>query len=147
MEMSDLSFSGKTILLVEDEYLVATMVMDALEDLGATIIGPVPSMQLAMDLLDNHQTRIDAATVDINLQGVNAYALADRLAAEGVPFVILTGYECLSLPERFHAAPCLSKPFAPEDVVDRLLAACRQTDAAKSVAGQTEPPEQPVSAR
>lgn len=144
--MSDLPLNGKSVLLVEDEYLVASMVMDALEDFGATIVGPVSNMQLALDFLDNSEIRIDAATVDINLQGANAFPLADRLTAEGIPFVILTGYECSSLPERFHAATCLSKPFAPEDVAEKLVAACREAEAAAPVAEPTGLPEQPSPA-
>ena len=117
---TDTAFAGKAILVVEDEYLVASMIMDAFEDAGAEIVGPVPSLRMALDLLNNEGIRVDAATLDVKLGGEEVFPLAERLEEEGIPFVFLTGYECQFLPERFHGSPCLSKPFAPEEVVEAL---------------------------
>ena len=113
-------FAGKAILIVEDEYLVASMIMDAFEDAGAEIVGPVSDMGVAFDMLDNPGIRVDAVTLDIKLGGVDVFPLAERLRDDKIPFVFLTGYECHFLPEPFRGSPCLSKPFGPEEVLDVL---------------------------
>ena len=116
----DTTFAGKAVLVVEDEYLVASMITDAFEDAGADIAGPVSDLRMALDLLNNERIRVDAATLDVKLGGEDVFPLAERLAEEGIPFVFLTGYECHFLPERFQGSPCLSKPFEPEEVVEAL---------------------------
>jgi hypothetical protein len=42
---------GKRILIVEDEFLVADKTRRELEKHGVIILGPVPSVDLALDLL------------------------------------------------------------------------------------------------
>ena len=119
-EKIDTTFAGIAVLVVEDEYLVASMITDAFEDAGADIVGPVSDLRMALDLQNNERIRVDAATLDVKLGGEDVFPLAERLAEEGIPFVFLTGYECHFLPERFQGSPCLSKPFEPEEVVEAL---------------------------
>ena len=80
------------ILVVEDEYLIAMSLQDALENAGSVVVGPVPSVDKAIKTieLDPH---IDAAVVDVNLGGVLAYPVADMLIARKIPFVFTSGYE------------------------------------------------------
>jgi two-component sensor histidine kinase len=108
---------GKRILLVEDEPLVAMMMTQILKDLGASIVGPVAAVSEASAALDE---AIDAAVLDVNLDGVFVYPLADQLCARGVPLVFVTGYEADRLEPRFASAPILAKPVEASALAEAL---------------------------
>lgn len=77
----------KRVLVVEDEALVFMLVEDELRDAGAEVLGPAPSVGDALRLVEAAEADggIDAAVLDINLQGRAVAPVADRLAALGVP--------------------------------------------------------------
>ena len=76
-------FSGRRVLLVEDEMIVAWLLVDMLDDLGCAIVGPATSVNQALAMIDAEA--IDAAVLDVNLNGQMSYPIADVLAARGVP--------------------------------------------------------------
>jgi DNA-binding NtrC family response regulator len=76
----------------------------------------------ALALIDG-QT-FDAALVDMNLRGDKSHAVADALAARGVPFVFATGYSSQNMRVVDRDRPVLKKPFQYEKLVEiftRLL--------------------------
>lgn len=75
---------GLRLLLVEDEYLLASHLCEIFEELGAQIVGPAASVKDAMRLLDEVE-RIDVGILDVNLRGETTEAIADVLAVRGVP--------------------------------------------------------------
>jgi CheY-like chemotaxis protein len=79
------------------------------------VLGPVGSVEEAFDILTGGE--LDCAILDMNLRGDMAYPVADRLAEAGIPFVIATGYNSASLPERFSEAPRVEKPVDPAMVL------------------------------
>ncbi len=97
---------GMRILVVEDEFTVAAELADHFRSVGAEVLGPVPCLARAEEYLD----RVDAAILDINLNGEMVFPLADVLSERGVPFVFFSGNEEILLPERFRYTPSLSKP-------------------------------------
>ncbi len=109
------------ILIVEDEYYLADDLAQQLRAEGAEVVGPVGTLTDAMAQLAS--ARPDFAVVDMNLHGDMAFPIADRLAEEGVPFLIATGYNSASLPERFAGRPRVEKPFNPDDVIPHIEAA------------------------
>lgn len=114
--MRDRSLSGRRILVVEDEYLVATALADDLSDAGAEVLGPAPSVAQALELIDG-AAQLDIGVLDINLAGEPVYPVADALAARGVPFVLVTGYDGHAIPERYRDAPRLEKPVEARTVL------------------------------
>jgi CheY-like chemotaxis protein len=54
---------------------------------------------------------VDAAVLDINLNGQTSYQVADALAARGLPFVFSTGYAKDRLSKDYGDVPVLQKPF------------------------------------
>jgi CheY-like chemotaxis protein len=88
--------SGRRVLVVEDETMVAWLLEDMLADLGCAVVGPAAHVNQALAMLDAEA--LDAAVLDINLNGQKSYPVADALAARGVPFVFSTGYNKDSLP-------------------------------------------------
>ncbi|HEX8532611.1 MAG TPA: response regulator [Allosphingosinicella sp.] len=107
-------FSNLRILIVEDEYFLAEDLASALRREGAEVVGPVGSLREAQDAVERE--RFDCAILDINLRGDMAFPVADRLEEAGVPFLIATGYNSASLPDRFTGVPRVEKPFNPDEV-------------------------------
>ena len=94
------ALTGRSILVAEDEYFLATDLNRELRRAGATVGGPVASVERAMALIES-APRIDGAILDINLGGEMAFPVADALRARGVPFVFATGYDQATIPPRF----------------------------------------------
>ncbi len=109
------AFSSLRILIVEDEYYLAADLAEALRREGADVVGPVGTLAEAADMVERE--RIDCAILDMNLRGDMAYPVADRLEQAQIPFLIATGYNSASLPERFGRVPRIEKPFDPRDVI------------------------------
>ena len=114
---------GRTILVVEDETLIALDVVRILREVGCQVVGPVASVSDAMTTLDS--ATIEAAVLDVNLHAEKSLPVMDRLIGDGVPFVITTGYARETLPARFLDKPYLGKPFGHMDLVLALDGALR----------------------
>jgi CheY-like chemotaxis protein len=119
--MTDVSPGAVSILVVEDEFLLAEAMADALIALGVQVVGPVGDLAAALALAS--AAKIDGAVLDINLRGEMVFPLADALAERGVPYIFATGYEQDSIPERFRAAPTVSKPVDVQALKSLLVAA------------------------
>ena len=117
--MQDQSLDGCRIVVVEDEYLIANDLANALEEVGAIVLGPVPSAEAAASLIAA-ETGIDGALLDINLGGEMVFGIADTLVSRGIPFAFVTGYDRWAIPERFADAPRLEKPVKPKQVAQAL---------------------------
>jgi CheY-like chemotaxis protein len=121
--MPDSSLGRRRILVVEDEYFLADELDMALTEAGAAVLGPAPSVDAALRVLDQG-IEPDIAVLDINLGGELAYPVADVLADRGIPFLFTTGYDQSSLPERHAAVRRLEKPVEPSailEAVERLI--------------------------
>jgi DNA-binding response OmpR family regulator len=102
--------SGRNVLVVEDNFLVAEAIRDLLQEYGSAVLGPVGKVAPALALMD--QYRVDAAILDINLQGEWSFPVARRLLARGIPFLFLTGYDDLSIiPPDMREVTRITKPF------------------------------------
>jgi CheY-like chemotaxis protein len=58
------SLEGVRVLLVEDEYLVASLIEEILEIAGCVVTGPIPRLAQAVDAADREAC--DAAVLDVN---------------------------------------------------------------------------------
>lgn len=112
--------AGRRLLVVEDEFYLAEALAGDLAALGATVVGPVPSVDDALDLIEDTD-RIDGAVLDLNLQGEYAYPVADALTERGVPFVFTTGYDASAIPGRYAAVARCEKPVDPGRVARALF--------------------------
>jgi CheY-like chemotaxis protein len=108
--MTSSALRDRRILVVEDEYLIATSLVDALENAGSIVVGPVPSVDKAIKTIES-DPHIDAAVVDVNLGGVLAYPIADMLNARKIPFVFTSGYEDNVLRNRYAQVKNCPKPY------------------------------------
>jgi PAS domain S-box-containing protein len=103
-----LAISGNRVMIVEDEALVAMVVSESLSLLGCAVVGPFSRCADALAAVDAGD--VDAAILDVNLDGEMVYPLADVLAARGVPFIFVTGYGVESIEHRFAHVPVIQKP-------------------------------------
>ena len=117
--MTDNSLAGSRILVVEDEYYLADDVRSALADLGAEVLGPVPSVSEAQSFI-SADSAIDCVLLDVNLRGELAFDVADVLQERGTPFAFVTGYDRAALPDRFSAVVRLEKPVSTEQLTQML---------------------------
>jgi CheY-like chemotaxis protein len=112
---------GRRVLIVEDDYFLAQSMQSAFAKLGAEVIGPVPTVDAALDLIDESQT-LDAAVLDLNLRGRMAYPIADALRSRGIPFVFATGYDVFDIDAGYTEVQRCEKPVNPQNVADMLFA-------------------------
>ncbi len=105
----DSPLAGLRVLVVEDEMIVAWLLQDMLKDLGCAIVGPAVGVAQALALIETHA--VDAAVLDVNLNGELSYPIADALVGRGVPFMFSTGYDRARLQENYRSYPVLQKPF------------------------------------
>tara|TARA_Y100000589_G_scaffold118830_2_gene113045 strand:- start:14583 stop:14957 length:375 start_codon:yes stop_codon:yes gene_type:complete len=85
-------------LVVEDSFLLGLQMKADLEQLGMEVLGPVPNVQAAIDMID--QNPVDAAILDINLGNETSFPVAHALQERGIPFVFITGYDDMILDDK-----------------------------------------------
>jgi CheY-like chemotaxis protein len=120
--MENSALHDRRILVVEDEYLIALNLADSLEVAGATVIGPVASVDMAVAALAS-EARIDAAVLDVNLGGLVSYPVADALIERKIPFVFTSGYEDSALRTRYPQVRACSKPYQFPSIEKALVEA------------------------
>lgn len=114
-------FANLRVVLIEDEALVVMLLEDMLSELGCLVTGMAAHIDEALQLAAS--TDADLAILDVNLDGEEAYAVAERLAARDIPFVFATGYGRHGLRGGFENRPTLQKPFRLEDLRRVILEA------------------------
>ena len=103
------TLSGRRILIVEDEYIIAADLAQSLEGLGAKLIGPAGSVADALALIARERA-IDVAVLDVTLGSEKIFPVADVLQARGVAFVFATGHDAWIVPTAYANAPHFKKP-------------------------------------
>ncbi len=109
--------TSHTILIVEDEPLIAMMLEDFLDSLGHTVKGICESVAEAREAVE--QGGFDLAILDVNLKGENIWAVASEMRARGIPFVIASGGHVDPPPAEFANVPMIDKPYT----IDRITPA------------------------
>ncbi len=98
--------------------LLAMDLQMLLEEHGCEVLDPVPSVERALDALAAH--RLDAATLDMNLNGKTSAPIADALRQRAVPFIVVSGYGGKHPDPAFRDAPLVKKPFDSIDLLRKL---------------------------
>lgn len=124
--MADQSLRNCHILVVEDEYFLAADLEQELTEVGAVVVGPVPSVKDAVALIERTPS-LDGAVLDVNLGGDQVFPVADRLLVRGVPFLFVTGYHAQGVPVSYRHIPRLEKPTERWAVVKALAQMLEET--------------------
>ena len=111
--------SAQSILIVEDEPLIAMMIEDFLDVLGKSVAGSADTVEGAVAIIADGG--VDAAILDVNLRGgEKSFPIAEVLAQTGIPFVFATGGSHDTVAEQFRDRPTLPKPFTMDGVSKAL---------------------------
>lgn len=110
--------SGRKVLIVEDEPIVAMLLDDMLSDLGMSTAGFARTLDNALAAAD--RKTFDVAVMDINLRGQVSYPVAEKLAQAGIPLVFVTGYSRARPPGALEDAPLLHKPYEIHELAGAL---------------------------
>ena len=107
----------ETVLVVEDEALIAMDLQSIVEKAGYRVVGPVSNAAAALAMVAREKPHI--ALLDVNLGRSNVFELADVLAQMGIKMLFVTGHSRGLLAEAHKDRPMITKPFMP----NALLAA------------------------
>ena len=114
--MQSTSLAGRTILVVEDEPLIALDIVTALRRVGANVVSAatLDGAKLLVEL-----DKLSAAVLDFGLRGGDANGLCARLNERDVPYILHSGYTRLG--DQCHRGVVVAKPANPSVLVDALL--------------------------
>jgi PAS domain S-box-containing protein len=111
--------TGRSVLVVEDDYYIAGDTAAALRGAGATVLGPCPSVDATLDLLETATPT--HAILDLNLGGGGPrFEIAHALKERGVPFIFLTGYDTDAVPPDLADIVRLQKPAPLISIVEAV---------------------------
>jgi CheY-like chemotaxis protein len=111
--------AGKRVLVVEDEFLIALDIESILEGGGAQV-KTANRVDQALGLIKSDGP-FDAAVLDLKLERETSVTVAERLQAQSVPFVFLTGAAGdASIVAQFRNVPVIGKPFDSETLFSAL---------------------------
>jgi CheY-like chemotaxis protein len=110
MTASSVGLPGRRVLIAEDEYLLASKMVEEFAKLGVETIGPASTVKRALDMIE-HSGPLDAAVLDIKLRNEMIFPVADALRARSVPFVFTTGYDQKIIPDPYKDVVRYEKPF------------------------------------
>lgn len=115
-----------TVLLVEDEPIVAMDLQDSLEAVGATVIGPASNLAQAERLSDHPDLAV--AILDVRLGQETIFPVAEKLAQREVGLILHTGHESPArLLERWPASKVFIKPARVDDLIAAAAALSRSS--------------------
>jgi CheY-like chemotaxis protein len=114
----DKLLTGRRVLVIEDEMLILMMIEDMLADLGCESVAVASKVGPAISLIEGQE--FDAAMLDMNLNGIESYPIADALTARDVPYFFSTGNSLANMKEGYRDQDVLKKPFSFEQLTDML---------------------------
>ena len=119
-----------TVLVVEDEFIIALDLSETVKDLGYELEGPFADNENAFEAIDKDMP--DCAILDVFLGDGEVYPLADKLAEAGVPIVFHSGHvPPKEVQERYPQALACSKPCPPDKLIDLLQEAVDRSSASQ----------------
>lgn len=115
-------WSGRTVAIIEDEFLVRDLAVCELEDNGFTVV-EFDSADAALPYLREHGGDMALVLTDVQMPGsINGLDLVEILSRlwPGVPVLITSGGPLVDPRKLPACAAFLSKPWRPEDMVARV---------------------------
>jgi len=111
-----------TVLVVEDEFIIALDLSETVRDLGFKVEGPFADKENAFIAIDQHMP--DCAILDVKTADGEVYPLADALADAGVPIIFHSGHvPPAEVTERYPQARACAKPCPPDQLINMISGA------------------------
>ncbi len=119
--MAELPPSVRTVLVLEDNFIIAMDAEEILASLGIQQVTIAANANQALELLALQA--FDFVILDVNLGDHTSFVVADALIARGMPFGFTSGYgDAEHFPTYLRHVPRIDKPFN-EKTVGQLIAA------------------------
>ena len=112
------SHAGRRVLIVEDEAMIAGLIEVILREAEWSVVGPVATLERALATIERE--RLDAALLDVRINGHDAFAVADVLMKRNVPFIFVSGFTRKQMPPRYRDCAYITKPFTPDAILALL---------------------------
>jgi CheY-like chemotaxis protein len=108
-----------TVLVVEDEFIIALDLSETVQDLGYELEGPYAGNKAALEAIADHLP--DAAILDVRTADGDIFPVADKLAKAGVPIVFHSGHVTPEeMRRRYPDAQACAKPCPPDQLIGAL---------------------------
>ena len=121
---SQISPAIESVLVLEDNFLIAMDMGEILNALGVKSVHIATSVEKAMEIVAAHP--VDFAVLDINLGDETSFAVAELLIGRGINFGFTSGYgDLLALPSHLRDSPRIEKPFSEGSLSSLIVAAFR----------------------
>jgi DNA-binding response OmpR family regulator len=110
----------ETVLVVEDEVLIAWTLREVLERNGYVVVGTASTQSAALDLLEREHPQM--AVVDVRLKQGDGISTAQEMMRSGVGVLFLTGHGAGLVAKSGLNTGVVEKPFRPETIAGALRA-------------------------
>ena len=110
--------AARRVLIVEDEAMIAGLIESILRAAGWSVVGPVATLERALETID--RGRLDAALLDVRVNGHDVYPVVDVLMGRGIHFIFVSGFSRKQIPPRYRDCAYIAKPFTPNAILARL---------------------------
>jgi DNA-binding response OmpR family regulator len=117
---------GYSILVVDDEPLIAIGLNDALRDAGAEVL-TAHNLTTALEAAVN--SSVSAAILDVQLGASDCGAVCAALTSQEVPFMFLTGFDSHNILKEWASVPTLAKPTGEAELLASLEALLKPAEA------------------
>ncbi|OUI95831.1 hypothetical protein HK13_03120 [Acetobacter indonesiensis] len=121
---TDSKLTSSSVLIVEDQLLIAMDIEQALTENGVDTIRTVSSVYEGLQAINKQKP--DIALLDFNLGDETSVEIASKLKEKNIPFLFATGYaDRTMIPPEFQSVPVVRKPYAVQTVIhemEKLLA-------------------------
>jgi DNA-binding response OmpR family regulator len=120
------SLGGYSILVVDDEPLIAMGLHEALRDAGAEVL-TAHDLTTALEAAVN--LSVSAAILDVQLGSSDCGAVCAVLNSQHVPFMFFTGFDSHDVLKEWASVPTLAKPTGEAELLANVEALLKPTDA------------------
>lgn len=116
-----------TVLVVEDEFIIALDLSETVRDLGYRVEGPFADKENAFIAID--QEMPDCAILDVQTADGDVYPLADALVDAGVPIIFHSGHVApTDVAARYPHAQACAKPCPPDRLITMIGSAIKEAN-------------------
>jgi DNA-binding response OmpR family regulator len=112
-----LPLAGCSILLVEDEPVIARSIADCLQDAGALVL-TAGKVNAALRIAEHPD--LSAAVLDLDLGDDDSTIVCRRLTERAVPFLLYSGYDDAYVCDKWPNATAVSKPASEQVLITAL---------------------------
>jgi CheY-like chemotaxis protein len=129
----DQRLRGLSVLVLEDEFILADDAKRVLLRAGADVLGPFSAAGEAIEAADRRKPH--CALLDVDLGSGPDFEAARALKQRGVPMIFFTGYDMEVVPADLRQERFLEKPVFMASIVDVVASACGRAGGGPATAG------------